>query len=691
MKMSLSLNPRSVAVIGASAEETKVGHYVLQNIITQGYKGEIYPINPKGGEILGKKVYTSVSEIPGTVDMAVIVTPAKTVQALAEECGKKGVQTLIVISAGFGEIGTEEGHAMEKALAEMVARYKMTLVGPNCLGIIRPSIGLNASFAENVEKPGPVALLSQSGATAVALLDGAEKVGLSFSLVVSMGNKATQDECDFLEICRDDPETKVIGMYLESIKDGKRFLKIAKEVAEKKPIVLIKSGVSERGRKAVSSHTGALAGSDSAIDAVCRQTGVRRAHTTEQFLDMIRVLALEPALLSDRIAVITNAGGPGILATDAAEREGLILATLEQKTRDTLAPKLPGAASTANPVDVLGDAAADRYAAAIDACADDPNVDGIAVVLTPQVMTPEVDVAKAIIDAAKSRPLMPMVTSFMGEKNVTEAIALLHQHGIPNFATPERAIAALKTLRLPDLVTTSQPQECHTSALVQKLIADKSGLLDEDTTRELFALYDLPLPSQAVATSADDAVQIAEKLGYPVVAKISSPQILHKTDIGAVRINLKTADEVRVAYTEIIANSQKHMPTAQLQGVLLQRFLPAGHEFIVGAVRDQSFGHLILAGLGGIYTELFRDASVRIAPIVEEDAYRMLQDLRSWKLLLGLRGKGQSDIAALAKVIAQISHLVTDCPQIKELDLNPVLVWEDRVVIADAKIVLGDV
>ncbi len=686
--MSL-LSPRSVAVIGASAEETKVGHYVLKNILTQGYQGEVYPVNPKGGEILGKKAYASLTEIPGNVDLAIVVTPAKTVQALAEECGKKGVQTLVVISAGFGETGTPEGHTLEAALVETVRKYGIRLVGPNCLGVVRPSIGLNGSFAENLEGKGNVALLSQSGAMAVALLDTAAGLQLGFSLVVSMGNKAAQDECDFLELCRDDPETGVIGMYLESIKDGRRFLKVAAEVAAKKPIVLIKSGTSERGQRAVSSHTGALAGSDAAIDAACRQTGVRRARTSEEFMDAIRVLAFQPPLLSDRIAVITNAGGPGILATDAAERAGVRLAVLETETEEFLRSVLPPAASPHNPVDVLGDAGTDRYAAAVEACAKDHDVDGIAVVLTPQVMTPETEIAGAIATSMRSRPLLPIVTSFMGDKNVHAAAAILAAKGIPNFPTPERAIAALALLRPVTPPPHRDPPVCQSTRLVRALTDGKTGLLSEEDTAELFRLYDLPLPSGAVAKTADDAVSLAQKMGLPVVAKISSPQILHKTDIGAVRINLKTEDEVRAAFCEIMQNSKTHMPKADLQGVLIQQFLPAGNEFIVGAVRDSSFGHLVMAGLGGIYTELFKDASFRIAPLSEEDAYGMLRDLKAWKLLLGLRGKAQSDIAALAKIIAGISHLVTDCPRISELDLNPVLVWQDRVVIADAKVVLG--
>ncbi|NOS67842.1 MAG: CoA-binding protein [Candidatus Peribacteraceae bacterium] len=686
--MSL-LHPASIAVIGASAEETKVGHMVLKNIVTQGFKGKLYPVNPKGGEILGMTVCPSVTAIDGKLDLAVIVTPGKTVPALLDECGKKGVKTVIVISAGFGETGTDEGHALEKDLIRIAKQYGIDLVGPNCLGVIRPSIGMNASFAENVERAGSIALLSQSGALAVALLDAAASFHMDFSLVVSMGNKAAMNECDFLELCRDDPETKVIGLYLESIQEGARFLHAAAEIVPKKPIVLIKSGVSERGKKAVSSHTGALAGSDAAINAVCSQTGIHRAHTTEEFLDLLRTLSTQPNLLTPHIAVITNAGGPGILATDAAERENLVLAELEPKNADALKKQLPAAASVKNPIDVLGDAVADRYAAALIACAKDPNIDGVAALLTPQVMTPCAEIAQAVIDVHAKYPLMPIVTSFMGEKNVKAAITLLQANGVPNFSSPERAVAALAALHTHNesrIMSHESRIPPHASLF---MIPDSvHGLLSEEKTSELFKAYDLPLPSSAVATSADEAVKLAEQIGYPVVAKISSPEIIHKTDIGCVRVNITSSAGLRPAFEEIMANAKKNAPKATLNGVLIQQMLPAGDEFIVGAIKDPNFGHLVMTGLGGIYTELFRDTAFRIAPIGENDAYEMLQELRSWKMLLGLRGKSQSDIVALAKIIAQISHLVTDCPQIKELDLNPVIVRSDGVVIADAKVIL---
>lgn len=685
--MSL-LSPSSIAVIGASAEEKKVGHIVLKNILTQGFRGEVFPVNPKATEILGLTAHPSVGAIPGDVDLAVIVTPASTVAGILEECGAKNIKDVIVISAGFGETGTDEGHRLEEDLVTIAKKHGINLVGPNCLGVMRPSIGMNASFAENVKRPGSIALLSQSGALAVALLDSAESLHMDFSLVVSMGNKAVMDECNFLEICEKDPETRVIGMYLESIKDGKRFLKTAATVGREKSIVLIKSGVSEHGKKAVSSHTGALAGSDAAIDAVCAQAGIHRAHSTEEFLDLVRVLSTQPPLLSPNIAVITNAGGPGILATDAAERSKLMLAELEPKNAEALKKKLPAAASMKNPIDVLGDAVADRYAAAIDACAKDPNIDGVVALLTPQVMTPATEIAEAIIAVHEKHSMMPIVASFMGHDHVDEAIKTLQEHGIPNFPTPERAVAALAALICAERASSTRDSSMTTAGRRPAATNWKSGLLSEDQTRKLFSHYNLSLPSSAVAHDANEAVQLADEIGYPVVAKISSPQIIHKTDIGCVRVNLKTGADLRSAFAEIMSNAKKGEPKATLNGVLIQKFLPTGDEFIVGAIKDPSFGHLVMAGLGGIYTELFKDAVFRIAPITENDAYAMLQELHSWKMLLGLRGKDQSDIAAVARIIASISRLVTDHPEITELDLNPIIVRSDGVTIADAKVII---
>lgn len=687
--MSL-FTPTSIAVVGASAEPGKVGHDIFKNLLTQGYEGKLYAVNSKRNEVQGQKAYPSITDIPDAVEMAVVVVPAAIVESVAIECGKKGVKELVVISAGFGEIGTEEGKNREASLKKIVNDYGMRLIGPNCLGLLRPNIKMNASFASDVPQVGHVALLSQSGALAVALLDRAKDLGMGFSVVVSMGNKAATNETDLLLECAADPETTVIGLYLESIVDGTKFLEEARKITYTKPIVLIKSGVTDAGTKAVSSHTGALAGSDAAITAACREAGIHRAHTMEDFLDLLRALSTQPPLSTPNVAVITNAGGPGILATDAAEKAGLILPELTPENQKNLKEKLPTTASIHNPIDVIGDAGSDRYEAALNAAAEDPSIDGVVVLLTPQVMTPVMDVANVIIKTARRHPLLPIVASFMGGPGVKDAVSKLQAERIPCFSSPEQAVRMLRELLVMphedknDIVIDTERAED-----AQKIIADANGLLSEDACAALLSLYGLPQPGHAVATSPDNAVQLGSAMGFPVIAKISSPQIVHKTDIGGVRANIETPEDVKKAYDDIMANAKKNAPDAELKGILIQKFLPAGHEFIVGGIRDKSFGPVVMVGLGGIYTELFRDTAFRIAPVTEQDAYTMLEDLTAWKLLLGMRGRSQSDIDALADVLMKVSQMLIECPAIKELDFNPVLVDEKNVMIADAKVIVG--
>ena len=690
--MSL-LSPSNIAVVGASTQAGKVGHDIFKNLATQGYKGALFAINPKSGEVAGHPTIPSLSAIGKPIDLAVIVTPAPTVAALLEECGTLGIANVVVISAGFGEVHTDEGRAMELELRTIARKYRMNLVGPNCLGILRPSIGMNASFAKSMPPKGNIALVSQSGATAVGLMDGAIQWGLGFSAVLSIGNKTVLDECDYVELCAKDAETAVIGLYLESIKDGKRFLQIASSAAvpgRGKPIVLLKSGVSARGGKAASSHTGALAGSDAGVEALCAQAGIRRAHSTEEFLDLLSVLSSQPPLLSPNIAIITNAGGPGILATDAAEAMGLTLPPLGEKAMALLKTALPPTASTGNPIDVIGDAGVDRYGAALKACAEDPNIDGVVALLTPQVMTPCEDIAQAIIDVRKKSSLMPIVTSFLGGSGVEGARKILRHSNIPTFDTPERAVRAMAALRgFEPRALSSEQLIAHSSQLtaIPEMLKNKHGLLGEEDIRALFKHYDIRLPKQGIAKTEDEAVAIAKDLGT-VILKIQSPDILHKTDVGGIRGNLAKEEDVRLAYREIMQNVKEKMPNAHIDGMLVQEFLKAGDEFIVGAVQDPAFGPLVMTGLGGIYTELFRDTAFRMAPVSEEDAYGMLQHLNAWKMLLGLRGKPQADIPALAQLIVNVSRMILECPQIKELDLNPVLVGNKSVVVADAKVVL---
>ncbi|MFA5273013.1 MAG: acetate--CoA ligase family protein [Candidatus Peribacter sp.] len=687
--MSL-LCPDSVAVIGASHEEHKVGHMIFRNLLTQGFKGKVYAVNPKGGKILDHEVFASISVIPGPLDTAVIATPAAAVCALAEECGKKGVKTLVVISSGFREIGVD-GKAVEEKLKSIAERYAMRLVGPNSLGYMRPSIGLNASFANRLPQAGSVALISQSGALADAFIDRSAAIGLRLSFFVSLGNKVTMDECDFLELCEKDPETKVIGLYLEGIVDGSRFLALTERIGRTKPIVLLKGGITEKGRQAASSHTGALAGTDAAVEAICAQSSILRAHSTRQFLDLLRTLSQQPPLLSDRIAIVTNAGGPGVLATDAAEREGLLVPSLSPEHASALAKQLPPSASVKNPVDVLGDALADRYEYALNAVAQDRNIDGALVILTPQIMTPAKEVAEAVIRVEQRYPLFPVIGCFMGGEGVREAIATLHAHGIPNFSCPESAMNVFASLRQMHQAPGKRPvpPNAARAAKAGRILAGSNGLLNEERTQELLALYKIPLPQGRVAKTADAAVKIAREIGYPVVAKVSSKDILHKMDKGGVIIHLTSDAQVRSAFAKIMKSVQSKAPKARVAGMLIQQSLPPGNEFIVGALKDEIAGYLVMAGLGGIYTELFRDTVFRVAPVSSEQAYQMLTQLKSWKLLLGLRGKPQLNIDALAALVSTVSRLVKECPQIREIDLNPVLVTEKDLTILDAKVVAG--
>ncbi len=682
------LAPRSIAVIGASTQPGKVGHDILKNLVAEGYDGKIYPVNPKGGKILELTAYRSALEIPDDVDLAIIVIPAAVVPAALRDCGAKGIRNAVVISAGFKEVHSPEGTALEEEIAAVAKSRNISLVGPNCLGILRPSLGMNASFAKGMPPAGNVSLISQSGATAVGIMDLAPTLGLGFASVFSIGNKATMNECDFLTLCAEDPETHVIGLYLESIEDGRAFLHTAAAIAPTKRIVLLKSGVSERGRRAAASHTGALAGSDQAIDALCAQSGIRRARSMEEFLDLLCTFSRQPPLLSRNIAVVTNAGGPGILATDACEKYGMTLPPLTPRIAETLRKALPAAASIGNPIDLIGDAKTDRYEAALIACRDDRAIDGVVVILTPQIMTPAEEIADAIIRIMRPAPLMPVVACFIGGALVEPATQKLRTHGIPVFDTPEQAVRAMAALRQPRAEGLQACTDDKRAEKARAITNGHRGLLPEDRTQELFALFGLPTLKQSVARSRDEAMAMARTIGFPIIAKISSKDILHKTDVGGVIANLRSEEDVAVAYDAIRTNVAGNVPTAAVDGVLLQQFLPAGDEFIVGALRDPSFGPLIMVGLGGIYTELFRDVAFRIGPVARAQAYAMLEELNAWKLLLGMRGKAQADIDALADVIVRVSELMCAYPDIRELDMNPVLVSPDGTTVVDAKIVL---
>jgi acetate---CoA ligase (ADP-forming) len=695
-------DPGSVAVIGASSNTTKLGYAVLKNLVDGGYseKGEIYPINPGSDTILGYKAYPSVLEVPGPIDLAVIVIPYPHVPEVLRICGQKGIPAAIIISAGFREAG-EEGLERELELIEIAKEYKIRLVGPNCLGIIDTFTPLNASFAAGTPPSGPMAFMSQSGALGTAVLDIALSGRLGLSKFASLGNKADVNEIDLLRAWADDENTRAILIYNEGIPNGAEFIDVARKVAQLKPVVAIKSGVTQAGSRAVSSHTGSLAGSEQAYQAAFQQAGVIRADSMQDLFDMALALAYQPPLAGDRIAIVTNAGGPGILATDALERADLSLARFELETQHALEQYLPDAASAANPVDVLGDARADRYRFAMECVAADPNVDGIMIVLTPQAMTEIEDTAAAVVKLSKSIE-KPILACFMGEASLVQAINKLVENGVPNYPFPERAALAfhamsayreIKSREAPEFVSFEADRDT-VRALFDRILGEDRVSIGDFESREVLKAYQLRMPESEIAENPDQAVDIATRLGFPVVLKIASPDILHKTDVGGVKVGLRNAEEVRDAFELMVYRAERYLPDANIWGCLVQQMVPQGGlEVLVGMNRDPQFGPLVTFGLGGIYVETLKDVTFRIAPFSKHEAEQMLQEIRAHALLDGVRGLPAYDKEAIVEVLLRIGQLVQDFPEIAELDINPLMVYpKNRGAIAiDMRLVLSTV
>lgn len=692
--------PKSVAVVGASASPDKLGHAVLKNAIESGYSGTLYPINPKGGHILGCQAYASIDALPETPDLAVIVIPYMQVPAAVEACGKKGVPSVVVISAGFREAGYE-GMNREVEVVNLAKKYNIRLVGPNCLGLIDTYTPLNVTFAAGTPPRGPIGFMSQSGALGTAILDwslAGSRIG--FSKFISLGNKADVSEIDLLEALADDPETKVILSYSEGLPQGQRFMQVAREVSRKKPVIIVKSGVTTAGSRAVSSHTGSLAGSEQAYAAGFRQAGVLRAETMQDLFDYALGFAYQPLLQGNRIAIVTNAGGPGILCTDALERAGLSLARFETETTQLLQRFLPDAASAANPVDVLGDALADRYRYALEKVSGDPNVDGIIVIVTPQAMTEIEATAQAIGECAKVLASKPILGCIMGEHRVSASIdRMAAQYGVPNYPFPERAARAFAAMR--DYRELCDAPDAHTERFevdndkIRQVFrkAREAGrvTIGDAESREILSACKMRIPQAELAPTVEAAVDIANRIGYPVVLKIASPDILHKTDVGGVKVGLNSASDVRDAFDLIVYRAQRYVPGALIWGCLVQEMLPKGMEILVGMNRDPQFGPLVTFGLGGIYVETLKDVTFRVAPFGRRDAEAMLGEIRARSLLDGVRGQKPVDKAALVDTLLRISQLVTDFPEIVELDINPVLVYDEGrgAVALDMRLVLS--
>jgi len=685
MSIDTFFQPRAVAVIGASTDSTKLGHAVVKNLIDGGFlQGDrrIYPINPKADKVLDLPAYPDVTDVDGPIDLAVIVIPYPAVPAALETCGEKGIPAVIVISAGFREAG-REGLDRELELIDIAKRYGLRLVGPNCLGVIDTVTPLNASFSAGMPPSGPMAFMSQSGALGTAILDWAQAGRLGMSKFVSLGNKADVSEIDLLRAWGDDDQSRVILIYTEGLPDGQAFIRVARDVTRKKPVVAVKSGVTQAGSRAVSSHTGSLAGSEQAYQSAFRQAGVLRADSMEHLFDMARAFGYLPHLQGSRVAIVTNAGGPGILATDAIERAGLALARFQPEVIHSLETNLPDAASAANPVDVLGDARADRYKFALEQVAGSEDVDAVLVILTPQAMTEIADTAQVIVDVSRTASV-PILTCFMGEARIEEGVRVLARANLPNFPFPERAAAVLAAMHeYAELRSRPDPQfesfdvdKASAAKVIQQVRADDRVTIGDAEAREILIAYGLQVPDSRLAHSADEAVDMAGEMGYPVVLKIASPDILHKTDAGGVKVGLDSPADVRDAFDLIMYRAQRYFPEAQLWGCQVQKMVPEGLEILIGMNRDPQFGPLVTFGLGGIYVETLRDVAFRVAPFSRDEATEMLGEIRAHALLDGVRGQPEADKGAIVEALLRVAQLVSDFPEITELDINPFVVYE---------------
>jgi len=675
-------------VIGASRRRDSIGGAILHNLIEQGFQGPVYPVNPAATHVQSIPAYRSVADVPGPVDLGIIVIPAAHVVEAATACGEHGVKALVVISAGFKETG-DEGLKRERELLEVVRRYGMRLVGPNCLGIVNtdPKVSLNATFAPVSPPAGRVAFSSQSGALGLAILDTARRLNLGISQFVSVGNKADVSGNDLIEFWEKDPGTDLILLYLESFGNPRKFTQLARKVARTKPIVAVKSGRTPGGSRAASSHTGALAGSDAAVNALFRQSGVIRTDTIEELFDTAMLLASQPVPAGPAVAILTNAGGPGIMAADACESAGLTLAKLETKTVKVLKSFLPPEASVRNPVDMIASADAPSYERSLRLLVEDRNVDAAIVIFVPPLVTGAQEVARAIL-AGASGSKKPVLSCFMGSHGVPESLRSLQEGHIPSYAFPEAAARTLARAvsygvwrnkpagKIPAIqgIGPEGAREVIAKALAGAKPGESrwmGGALMED----LFGAYGIRTNRARPAVNRGEAASVAKSVGFPVVMKVRSPDVLHKSEVQGVRLSLKSEEEAARAFDEIRTSLGRANPKARFEGVTVERMIQGGVETIVGVTRDATFGPVVLFGLGGVTAELLRDVSVRVAPLTDRDAEEMVREIRGFPLLDGYRGAAKANVASVVDMVHRVSRLATEQEEVAELDLNPVVVF----------------
>lgn len=690
------LKPKSIMVVGASQKKGKVGYEILANLKNGGFEGTLVPVNPKAAEIQGLTCYNKVSDYKGKVDLGIITVPAKAVEQSVHDLVENGARSIVIITAGFKEIGPE-GAEVEKRIARFCQGRRIRVLGPNVVGLINTHHKMNASFALEMPKPGAISVLAQSGAICTVLVDWAKGKGVGLAKLISIGNKADVTEVDLLAALAEDEETNVIAGYLEDVHSGKDFIAAAEAAGRVKPVVLMKAGTTQAGKKAASSHTGSLAGQDIAYGAAFKRAGIIRAETFEEMLDYSTALSMQPLPAGARTVVVTNAGGLGIIAADAVENQGLEMASLSEETDKKLKEILSPAASTANPVDILGDAGPETYAGTLRILREDPGVDAMILLFAPQAMSDPVSTAEAMVEATRGGKTT--LASFVGGEAVEPARAALLQNGVPEYPAPERAVAALAAMteydrwknRPPRIVTRFAVNRRRVERLIHRHVRLGRKEIGEVEAKQILKAYGFQVPEGRVARNSDEAVEIAEYVGYPVAMKIYSPDILHKSDMGGVKINLGTPQEVKDAFDLMTLRIGRRMPEARLDGAYVEKMAPRGREVIIGMSRDDQFGPMLMFGLGGIFVEVMKDVTFHLAPVTEKEAMQMLEGTRSFALLKGVRGQKGVDLNLIAAGIQKISQLVTDFPEILELDINPFIVGGvgENAYVADARMTIA--
>jgi len=671
--------PSGVALIGASSDPGKLSHGILKNLLSYGFQGGVYPVNPKSDSILDLPCYPSIANVPDPVDLAVIILPAPYIAQVIDDCGKRGIRSVIVISGGFKEVGSE-GLQREQELLLIAEKWGIRIIGPNCVGTVDLHSGLNTSFIKGLPPKGGIAFISQSGAVCGGAVDYLLDKGLGFSHFISLGNQSDVSETDMVAYLAQDPAVKVIAIYAESIKNGARFIETVKQTTPQKPVLILKAGRSVSGAKAVSSHTGSLAGSNDAYQAAFQQSGAIVAHSMEELFVLASVFSTQPLPAGNRVAIVTNAGGPAALASDVLDQYGLSLATLQDDTIARLRAVMNPAAQVENPVDMLGGATPEEYRLAMELVLADTNVDAVIPVLVPQSLVNSAAVAQTWVDTVKTSR-KPVASCIMGEASVQKAFEILRANGIPSFVFPEDCARGLgqlyayaKSRNFSDGQPFSLPENSSASDF---LSAMPSPFLGELESRTFLSCYDIPLVGGGFAQTIHEAQAIAEKIGYPVAMKIVSPQILHKSDAGGIVLNLQNAAELLSAHETMMNRVTESSPSAQIEGVLIERMAPKGLEVIVGMKRDPSFGPLMMFGLGGIYVELFKDVAFGIAPLTRADVNRMIDNTKASALLAGIRGGAKLDREALVDLILRLSAIALNHPAVQEMEINPLLILPD--------------